>query len=170
MANQGTFVLVALILTVGSLKMMDCSTATIDWFYSYAPCCPKNPNYDAKMNYSAICDPKEDCKAAGNFIVLGHVSLDYVKANNLVTFYDSTDPNGNKFMTKYGGKNISLTIGDKNFTARIADTCLDVDCDGCCTEAAKPHGFALELEYYTAVKHFGSVEALTNITATWNLL
>jgi hypothetical protein len=60
------------------------------------------------------------------------MSFDYVKSNNLVAFYDDSDPSGRNCKKNYGGKTIKLTKGSVSFTAKIADTCRNADCDYCC--------------------------------------
>jgi hypothetical protein len=43
------------------------------------------------------------------------------------------------------------------FTAIIADVCLDSECNGCCSAKAV-NGFLVDIEYYTALFNFGSVD------------
>ena len=73
-------------------------------------------------------------------------TLDWVKSNNIISFFDSRDPNGANWSTKYARKTIRLTKNGKTFTAIIADTCGDKDCGGCRTRNAK-NGFLVDMEY-----------------------
>jgi hypothetical protein len=43
-------------------------------------------------------------------------------------------------------------------TAIVADTCSDRDCNGCCTKNARPTGFLLDMEYWTVLNNFGSLD------------
>jgi len=145
--------------------------ATVDWFYSYAPCCPDNPNYDAGHDGGDDdCSVDDDCDAPGLFSVLGQVSLEEVQARDLISFFDASDPKGNRFAERYAGRNVSVELGERRFTATIVDSCPDARCDGCCTAAARANGFAIEIEYYTALRHLGDVQLAANTTATWRLL
>ena len=83
---------------------------------SYPACCPDNPNYNPKAS-TEECDDYSGCKYSGDFAAIGHKSFSYVKSNNLIAFYDNSDPSGKKFMTNYGGKQIKLTKGTVSFTA-----------------------------------------------------
>ena len=65
--------------------------ASFTWYSSYAFCCPDNPNYDPKASKEE-CDDYSACEYAGDFAAIGHKSFDYVKSNNLVAFYDNSDP------------------------------------------------------------------------------
>ena len=132
--------------------------ASFTWYSSYAECCPGNPNYDPKASKEE-CDDYSACEYAGDFAAIGHKSFDYVKSNNLVAFYDNSDPSGKKFMTNYGGKKIKLTKGSKTFEATIADTCGNSDCNNCCAKNSKPSGYLLDMEYYTVIRNFGSTSA-----------
>eukprot|EP01084_Bolivina_argentea_P081442 147470_1 len=132
-------------------------TASFTTYTSYAACCKNNPNYDPTAD-TTECDDYSACDYSGQFSVLGNLSFTYVKLHNLIAFYDSSDPNGEKFDNTYGGKTIRLTKGDITFEAIIADTCGDFDCDGCCTKNAKPSGYLVDMEYWTVINNFGSID------------
>ena len=86
-------------------------------------------------------------KYSGLFAGLsGKKSFEWVKSNNLVAFFDSKDPNGVNWKSKYAGKKIKLSKDGKTFIATIVDTCSDKDCGGCCSRNAKG-GFLVDLEY-----------------------
>jgi hypothetical protein len=81
----------------------------------------------------------------------------------MISFYDNSDPNGENFYSRWGNKEITITGTcngvTKTFTALIADTCGNSDCDGCCSTNADPTtGYLIDMEYNTAIRHFGSVE------------
>eukprot|EP01084_Bolivina_argentea_P155140 270383_1 len=82
-------------------------TAQLTWYISYAPCCPENANYDPNAD-TTECVQYSACDYSGDFWAIGHKSFNYVQTNNLVAFYDSSDKNGNNFITNYGGKEIIL--------------------------------------------------------------
>jgi hypothetical protein len=93
----------------------------------------------------------------------GHKSLNYVKTNNLVSFYDASDPKGKYFDSRWAKKNIQITK-DYNgktykFNATIADTCLDDNCSDCCTKNSKATGILIDMEYFTVLNNFGSFNA-----------
>lgn len=78
--------------------------------------------------------------------LVGKQSFSFVKSNNLVAFFDSSDRTNSNWKTKYSGKSIRLTKDGKTFTAKIVDMCGDTDCNGCCTRNAKG-GYLVDLEY-----------------------
>jgi hypothetical protein len=131
--------------------------AALTYYESYAPCCPENDNYDPNAD-TEECDKYSACDYSGDFAVLGHKSMDYVKTHNLVSFYDDSDPDGKHFMKNYGGKKIRLVKDDVTFDAIIADTCGNSDCDNCCHKNAKSTGYLVDVEYYTAINNFGSID------------
>ena len=133
-------------------------TASFTYYDSYPACCPDNPNYNPKAS-TEECDDYSGCKYSGDFAAIGHKSFSYVKSNNLIAFYDNSDPSGKKFMTNYGGKQIKLTKGTVSFTAQIADTCGNGDCNNCCSKNSQPTGFLVDMEYYTLIRNFGSTGA-----------
>jgi hypothetical protein len=79
----------------------------------------------------------------------------------MVAFFDTRDPAGENFNRKWGNKYMTIT-GTCNgktriFNAVIADTCNDRDCGGCCTaNANKQTGYLIDMEYYTAIRQFGT--------------
>jgi len=73
------------------------------------------------------------------------VSLEEVQARDLISFFDASDPKGNRFAERYAGRNVSVELGERRFTATIVDSCPDARCDGCCTAAARANGFAIEV-------------------------
>ena len=133
-------------------------TASYTWYSSYPKCCPDNPNYDPNASKEE-CDDYSGCKYSGDFAAIGHKSFDYVKANDLVAFYDNNNASGSHFLSNYGGKQIKLTKGSVSFTALIADTCGNGDCNNCCAKNSQPTGYLLDMEYYTLKRHFGSTSA-----------
>ena len=121
-------------------------TAQVTYYNSYAPCCKENPNYDPKSPTDE-CTKYSACKYTGLFAGLsGKQSFSFVKGNNLVAFFDSSDNKNLNWKSKYSGKSIRLTKDGKTFTAKIVDKCGDVDCSGCCTRNAK-RGYLVDLEY-----------------------
>ncbi len=132
-------------------------TAAWTWYTSYAACCPNSPNYNPKADKTE-CNDDSACKYLGDFAAIGHKSYDWVKSHDIVAFYDNSDPNGKNFMSKYGGKHIKIRKNGKEFTALIADTCGNGDCDGCCRKNSKG-GFLLDMEENTVKRHFGSLHA-----------
>lgn len=79
----------------------------------------------------------------------------------MVAFFDSSDPHGNLFDERYAGKNITLWVGGVEVTAIIADTCANSDCGNCCSKNARPSGYLVDMEYWTVINTFGSVDAAT---------
>jgi hypothetical protein len=73
-------------------------------------------------------------------------SLSWVQSNNIVALFDSSDPNGKMWKSKYANKKIRLTKNGKSFVATIVDTCGNADCNGCCTRNAK-NGILVDMEY-----------------------
>jgi hypothetical protein len=102
----------------------------------------------------------------------GHKSFDYVQSHDLVSFFDASDPEGKHFDSRWARRTIEITKTYQGktvkFNATIADTCLDSDCmdddgntngKGCCTTNAGSNGVLVDMEYYTVLKHFGSLNA-----------
>lgn len=133
-------------------------TAAFTYYTSYAPCCPNSPNYDPRADKSE-CEDYSACKYLGDFAAIGHKSFDWVKNNNIVAFYDDSDPSGKSFMSKYGGKQIRIRKNGKEFNAIIADTCGNADCNNCCHKNSKG-GFLLDMEYWTVMKNFGTTNVV----------
>ena len=78
--------------------------------------------------------------------IVGQKPLSWVQSNNLISFFDSKDPNGVNWKRNYANKKIRLTKGTKTFEATIVDTCGNSDCGGCCTKNAKG-GYLVDMEY-----------------------
>lgn len=148
------FLLLIGIYTVNSLS----GIASFTYYESYAPCCPENENYDPDA-LTEECDKYSACDYTGDFEAIGHQTYDYVRSHNLVAFFDSSDPHGNLFDQRYAGKNITLWVGDVEVTAIIADTCANSDCGNCCSKNARPSGYLVDMEYWTVINTFGSVDA-----------
>ena len=131
--------------------------AAMTTFTSYAACCKNNPNYDPHANKEE-CEDYSACKYSGDFAATSHKSFEWVKSNSIIAFYDDSDKGGNKFLKKYGNKQIKLRKNGKEFTALIADTCGNNDCDNCCHQNSKG-GFLVDMEYWTVMNHFGTLDA-----------
>jgi hypothetical protein len=129
-------------------------TASLTTFTSYPACCPNSPVYDPNAPTDE-CDDFSGCKYMGEFAAIGHKSFSYVKSHDLVAFYDNRDPDGNNFDQNYGGKHIQLQKNGTTFTALIADTCGNSDCDGCCEQNSQPSGYLVDMEYWTTVRRIG---------------
>lgn len=134
-------------------------TASLTYYNSYAACCKNNPNYDPNADKTE-CEDDDACRWSGDFAAIGHKSYDWVKTHNIVAFYDDSDRQGRQFMKKYGGKYIQLTKNGKTFTAIIADTCANSDCNNCCHNNSRPTGYLVDLEYNTAINIFGSTKSI----------
>ena len=84
-------------------------------------------------------------------------------SNNLIAFFDNSDPTGANYYRRYANKYITIT-GTCNgvtstFQALIADTCGNSDCNGCCSRNSNPTtGYLIDMEYYTILRQFGTVE------------
>eukprot|EP01084_Bolivina_argentea_P047900 88305_1 len=130
--------------------------AELTYYESFATCCPNNPNYDQNAP-TTECDNYNACAYPGWFAALdGQQSFDFVQNTDIIAFFDNSDSNGNNFLSKYGGKYITLTKDGHTFTALIADTCGNTDCNNCCSQNSSPDGYLVDLEYYTAERHFGT--------------
>jgi len=143
------------------VKKLDTVAGTAAWTYfnSYPSCCPGLPNYDANA-------PTDQCKfnrcdQVGYFYALGVRSQDFVQNNNIVSFYDHSDPTGKNFYSKYGNRYITVTgtCAGKTatFQALVGDTCKDELCDGCCSKTMnKATGYLISAEYNTMIRNFGT--------------
>lgn len=94
----------------------------------------------------------------------GLVSFDFVQSTNLVSFFDNSDAAGKNWNNNYKLKTIKIskTYNGKtvSFDAIIADTCGNLDCNGCCSINAKRYGgYLVDMEYYTVLRNFGSLDA-----------
>ncbi|HEX7837634.1 MAG TPA: hypothetical protein VF469_09240 [Kofleriaceae bacterium] len=128
-------------------------TAQLTTYTSYPRCCKGSPAYDPHAD-KGECEDYSGCKYEGEFAAIGHKSFEWVKDNAIIAFYDNSDKAGREFNKKYGGKKVKLRKNGKEFTAVIADTCGNKDCDNCCTKNSKG-GFLVDMEYWTAQKHLG---------------
>jgi len=131
-------------------------TAQLTTYTSYPFCCEDSPVYDPEADKTE-CEEYSGCEHEGDFSVLGHESLEWVKSHDLVAFYDDRDKNGTHFNENYGGKQIQLRKNGKELTAVIADTCGNQDCDNCCTENSQG-GFLVDMEYWTTVRNLGDAD------------
>jgi len=143
--------------------------ASVTNYDSYPACCPSSPNYSPSAATDE-CENYSGCDYIGDFAAYitdtnpsGHKSFEYVQSHNMVAFYDSRDPKGEQFASRYALKTIRIThlVNASSlvvFDAIIADTCADTDCDGCCTRNARPSGYLIDVEYYTAMRNFGSID------------
>jgi len=137
-------------------NLTDFTEAGFTYFYAYAPCCVNNDNYDATFNTSICLDSSTVCANAGNFST-GQRNVAYVKSHNIVRFYDASDPMGLNFTQNYAGKKMRLDRDNITLEATIEDLCLDSDCNGCCSANAI-NGYTVDMEYYTVLQYFGTVD------------
>jgi hypothetical protein len=121
------------------------------WTYyeSYATCCENSPNYDPNADRTE-CDEYSACKYTGAFAYIGNKSYDYVRTNNLVSFFTTNGDNAS-----YGGKRMLVSARGKTIEVLVADTCGDDDCKGCCTRNAGQTGNVVDMEYNTVKNNFG---------------
>lgn len=125
-------------------------------FNSYPACCPKSPNYDPKASKTE-CTDYSGCDYLGTFAAIGHKSIDWVKQNNIVSFFQlgQTDKTWN---AQWANKKLRLRNPKTGSTLDVvvADTCGDHDCNGCCTKNAKQGGgFLVDMESNTASRFYG---------------
>jgi hypothetical protein len=64
-------------------------------------------------------------------------------------------------MSRYVNRTMTITGTCGNITATfeatVAETCVNEDCDNCCSQRANSNtGYLVDMEYYTFVRHFGS--------------
>ncbi|HEX8113091.1 MAG TPA: hypothetical protein VF516_35415 [Kofleriaceae bacterium] len=128
-------------------------TAQLTTYTSYPRCCKGSPAYDPHASKEE-CEDYSGCKYQGEFAAIGKKSFEWVKDNAVVAFYDNADKQGREFNKKYGGKKIRLRKNGKEFTAVIADTCGNSDCDDCCIKNSKG-GFLVDMEFWTAQRNIG---------------
>ena len=133
-------------------------TAAWTYFTSYPACCKNSPNYDPRADKTE-CRDYSGCKYLGDFAAIGHKSFDWVKGNNIVAFYDDSDPSGRNFRSRYGGKQIRIRKNGKEIVAQIADTCGNQDCNNCCHNNSRG-GFLLDMEYWTVMRNFGNTDSV----------
>jgi hypothetical protein len=128
-------------------------TAQLTTYTSYPRCCKGSPAYDPHASKEE-CQDYSGCKYQGEFAAIGKKPFEWVKDNAIVAFYDNADKQGKEFNKKYGGKKIRLRKNGKEFTAVIADTCGNSDCNDCCIKNSKG-GFLVDMEYWTAERNIG---------------
>jgi hypothetical protein len=131
-------------------------TAQLTTYTSYPACCEGSPAFDPNADTSE-CDDFSGCEFQGDFASLGHQSFEFVQENSIVAFYDNADKTGKDFNKNYGGKKIKLRKNGKEFTAVIADTCGNADCDDCCIQNSKG-GFLVDAEFWTAERSLGGAD------------
>jgi hypothetical protein len=134
-------------------------TGTARWTYyeSYPRCCPHCGNYDPHAPKDE-CEDDSGCDYCGDFADDTHESLNWVKNNNIVSFFDAANPGESAWRRKYAGKKVKVTRGSVSFIATVKDTCADSDCKGCCTKNAGKYGFVVDMEYYTVLRYFGKTD------------
>ena len=137
--------------------------ASMTWYQSYAPCCPGNPNYDPAAP-TEECDNYSACDYPGVFAYTSPKSLEWVQANSIAAFFSANGDND-----LYAAREVRLSALGKNVTVKVVDTCGDNDCGGCCTANAQPSGYLVDLEYWTAVRHFGSAAVISG-QLCWQLV
>ena len=103
------------------------------------------------------CVDYNACDYSGEFAFIGKQTYSYVEQNNLVSFYDDSDPNGDNTESLYGGKTIYLKYKGKEFQAIIADTCGNSDCNDCCHKNSKG-GYLVDMEFFTVLRNIGSTD------------
>ena len=91
----------------------------------------------------------------GEFAFADHKSFEYVKSNNIISFFDAHHPHESYIRSHYANKQVRVRKNGKTFTVRVLDTCADSDCDGCCTKNSHG-GFLIDMEAYTAINNLGS--------------
>jgi len=134
-------------------------------YESWPRCCVGNPNYDPTANTDE-CTLYNGCTWAGSFAYKscsganstgnpGQCTIDYVRNNNLVSFFSTSGEH-----LQYQGKKIRIEAKGKTIEALVVDTCGDSDCPwpppGCCTTNAgkSKDGFLIDMERETVLKHW----------------
>jgi hypothetical protein len=106
-------------------------------------------------NFTSYPDPGSDecikyngCMWAGQFAAVdGKQTEAWVMAHNIVAVHS-------KDFATYKLKTLRLRKDGHEIDVTVYDECADSDCSGCCTENAKPSGFLIDVEKYTA-ERFG---------------
>ena len=133
---------------------------------TYPTFCPGSPNYNPNIPVED-CENFSCCDFSGDLAAVGHQPLDFIKNNNIVAFYDSSDPDGLYWSEVYANKTIELskTYNGQQyvFNATILDNCVNSDCDDCCIHDSSSTGYLLVMEYYTVMRNFGSVAAVDGL-------
>ena len=92
---------------------------------------------------SEECIDFSGCDYVGQFAALPGVQTEaWVMSHNIAAVH-SKDFGNLKLKT------IRLRKGAKMIDVVVYDECSDNDCEGCCTENARPSGFLIDLEKYT---------------------
>eukprot|EP00808_Paulinella_micropora_P031552 g7788.t1 len=146
-----------------SLSLVSLSTALTACFtyYSSYPECCDNPSVDPTE-----CEDFSGCKYKGQFALFDDTkSLSWVQSNSIIAFYDNADPSGSQWRTRYGGKTVRLSKSWAGKTyaweSTIVDTCGNGDCNNCCADNANPAtGYLVDIEYWSALKVFGTTDAV----------
>jgi hypothetical protein len=108
---------------------------------------------------SEECEEYNGCTWAGYFaFVNGKKSENWVKNHNIVAVHQ-------KHANKYKLKTLRLKKGGDQIDVKVYDMCADSDCDGCCTQNSKKHGFLIDIESYT-MDRFGHGDG----TVEWKCL
>jgi hypothetical protein len=106
-------------------------------------------------NFTSYPDPGSDecvkyngCMWAGQFAAVdGKQTEAWVMAHDIVAVHS-------KDFATYKLKTLRLRKDGHEIDVTVYDECADSDCSGCCTENAKPSGFLIDIEKYTA-QRFG---------------
>jgi hypothetical protein len=118
-------------------------------FNSYAPCCEDSPNYDPTADRTE-CDNFSACDNIGQLAYSGQQSLEWVQNNSIISFFSIDGDN-----TSFGNKTMRVSAAGLTVEALVADTCVDSECDGCCSNNADPSGYLVDMEYWTVMNNFG---------------
>lgn len=102
-------------------------------------------------NFTSYPDPGSDecvkyngCMWAGQFAAVdGKQTEAWVMAHNIVAVHS-------KDFATYKLKTLRLRKDGHEIDVTVYDECADSDCSGCCTDNAKPSGFLIDVEKYTA--------------------
>lgn len=144
-------------------------------YFSYAPCCKGNPNYDPKAEKKE-CEDYSACKYAGEFTGLDKkLGYDQVKNTNIVSFYDAKnqqkqDKNMSWWLKNVKGRKMLIKHPKTGKVLEVSayDTCGDWDCNGCCTEMANKNGGVLiDMEYNTAQRFYGKTKPDDYMQIQW---
>jgi hypothetical protein len=115
----------------GGAGMLMWRQASLTTFESYP-----DPNSEECIDFSG-------CDYVGQFAALPGVQTEaWVMSHNIAAVHS-------KDFGSLMLKTIRLRKGAKMIDAVVYDECSDSDCEGCCTENAKPSGFLIDLEKYT---------------------
>eukprot|EP00808_Paulinella_micropora_P030860 g52455.t1 len=112
------------------------------------------------------CGAFNGCMYKGRFALYDDTkSLSWVQSNSIIAFYDNSNPSGSQWRTRYGGKRVRLSKewAGKTYAweSTIVDTCGNGDCGNCCADNANPAtGYLVDIEYWSALKAFGTTDAV----------